>query len=277
MAQLQHRPTSTQADLHKGPAAIRRLYNRAAVAARYEADRLGSLQGKLMHLREIEIANGHLVVDGSKRLLEIAVGTGRVTRELEGFEGAVGVDASRAMLAELRVHDPRWRFLLADALCLGFKANAFDAVVSFRLIRHFERADRERSCSEVVRVLRPGGLFIVDSLNADRGLLGALADRATWGLARLRGFRTRVHDALLTRVQLVEEITAAGLELEAIVAVNTRYALTWLYTLIGHLPGTRAWARAALQRALEWDRERADAAKPFAWVVVARKPCSSPS
>jgi SAM-dependent methyltransferase len=48
----------------------------------------------------------------------------------------------------------------------GLFRQPFDLVYTFRFIRHFQLADRQRLYAQIRRVLRPGGLLLFDAVNA---------------------------------------------------------------------------------------------------------------
>ena len=99
-----------------------------------------------------------------ERLLEIAAGTGVVTRALAAVldrsASIVATDLNQAMLdVAASVEMTRavvWR--QADAMALPFKDGEFDTVVCQFGAMFFP--DRSKAFGEARRVLRPGGLFI---------------------------------------------------------------------------------------------------------------------
>jgi SAM-dependent methyltransferase len=103
-------------------------------------------------------------VDPPARLLELAAGTGVVTRALAaGLDertAIVASDLNQAMLDHARAvgtsRDVEW--LQADAMQLPFDDEAFDAVVCQFGVMFFP--DKARAFAEVRRVLRPGGRFV---------------------------------------------------------------------------------------------------------------------
>jgi len=97
-------------------------------------------------------------------VLELACGTGRVTRHLRGhFKPPVkltATDFSSDMLevAKKILADPSIVFRVEDAQALSFPDNSFDLVVC-----HFGLmflADKQKGIREALRVLKPGGRFI---------------------------------------------------------------------------------------------------------------------
>jgi len=98
------------------------------------------------------------------RVLEIAAGTGVVTRAMADVLGAgvsiVATDLNQAMLdygASVR-DDKNVEWQEANAMALPFEDNSFDAVVCQFGVMFFP--DRIKAYSESLRVLKPGGRFI---------------------------------------------------------------------------------------------------------------------
>ena len=119
------------------------------------------------------------------RVLELAAGTGVVTRQLATLLATadiVATDLNPAMLAEAaRIGTARpvdWR--QADAMQLPFDAASFDAVACQFGVMFFP--DKPAAFRETRRVLRPGGLF---AFNA-------------WGPIAANAFADAVTDALAT-------------------------------------------------------------------------------
>lgn len=53
-------------------------------------------------------------------------------------------------------------FICGDTFCLPFGDGAFDVVMSYGLLEHFDERQLPKLLNEVLRVLRPGGLFLAD-------------------------------------------------------------------------------------------------------------------
>lgn len=123
-------------------------------------------------------------------VLDVGCGTGRFTAELS-CRGArpVGVDRDSAMLAVAHTRGNR-SLALADAGTLPFTDASFDIAFAVTLCEFVD--DVEQVFSELARVIRPGGRFVVGSLNPKSpwGFLNrARFQQAPWTEAR---FLTRL-------------------------------------------------------------------------------------
>ena len=112
-----------------------------------------------------------------RAVLDLACGAGRHTEALRrrGYR-TLGVDLSLTLLAR-RPDLPRVR---GDMRRLPFADASFDWVLNFFTSFGFFESEREnfRVVEEIVRILTPGGRFLIDFLNRDRVLAG-LAPRET--------------------------------------------------------------------------------------------------
>ncbi len=99
-----------------------------------------------------------LLPEGTGTLLDVACGTGIVTRRLTaaGLD-VTGADAAYGMLWRAAARVPG-RVVLADIRQLPFPAESFDAVSAVWLLHLLD--DAERVVAEAARVLRPGGVFV---------------------------------------------------------------------------------------------------------------------
>lgn len=184
-------------------------------------------------------------------ILDIGVGGGRTTPKLSQLSSRyVGIDYSEGMVTACKRRFPHLEFRHGDATNLGeFRDGEFDAVVfSFNGIDCIpEVAARARALREAARVLRPGGVFIISTLNARclavfpqmSGARGAeipwrilyslyatirLAARVLPGATYWRGrgyVRDPVHGGLIhyntTRRHMTAQLKAAGFEVVEIV------------------------------------------------------------
>jgi len=103
-----------------------------------------------------------------KRVLDLGCGSGYGTSDLSQFAYfVVGADVAREAL-EYSTHAykaPNITWSQASAVALPFRDASFDLVVGFEVIEHL--SNWREMLSEVRRVLRPGGQFIVSTPNKD--------------------------------------------------------------------------------------------------------------
>ncbi|MGH9103355.1 MAG: class I SAM-dependent methyltransferase [Acidimicrobiales bacterium] len=108
-----------------------------------------------------ELLRGEL--DARGRVLEIGVGTGRIALPLaEAGIPLWGVDLSRPMLGRLEEKAPGAgvRVAEADATRLPFTAGAFGAAIACHVLHLVP--DWPSAVGELVRVVRPGGVLLLD-------------------------------------------------------------------------------------------------------------------
>jgi ubiquinone/menaquinone biosynthesis C-methylase UbiE len=102
--------------------------------------------------------------DNLKEVLELACGTGRVTKHLatliaeEGQLVATDLNADMLALAETNVISSKIKWQVADAQELPFDDNGFDHVVCQFGVMFFP--DKQKAFAEAHRVLQPGGKFL---------------------------------------------------------------------------------------------------------------------
>ena len=104
------------------------------------------------------------------RVLDVGCGPGRHLGELHGIGyRSTGLDLSRRMIEAARSTAPEASLIRADMRLLPFRETAFDAVTSyFTSFGYFDdEADDLAVLSEVRRVLKGGGWYLLDFLNAN--------------------------------------------------------------------------------------------------------------
>lgn len=124
------------------------------------------------------------------RVLVVGCGDGReagqIARRLE--LDVVGIDIGEEF--EFEFEDSRPATLMTmDAQALEFQDQSFDVIYSFHALEHM--SDSQMAMSEMRRVLRPGGMYLVGTPNKDRvmGYIGSaspVADRIRWNIADWR-------------------------------------------------------------------------------------------
>ena len=104
------------------------------------------------------------------RVLDVGCGPGRHLGELRRIGcRTTGLDLSRRMIEAARAAVPEADLIRGDMRLLPFRSAAFDVVTSyFTSFGYFDDADDDlRVLSEVRRVLKAGGWYLLDFLNAD--------------------------------------------------------------------------------------------------------------
>lgn len=105
------------------------------------------------------------IVSG-RDVLDVACGEGYGSFCLsEKARLVVGVDISQEAVGHARVRyaKPNLAFCAGHAAALAFDEDSFDAVISFETIEHL--AEQAQMLSEIRRVLRPDGVFVISSPN----------------------------------------------------------------------------------------------------------------
>jgi ubiquinone/menaquinone biosynthesis C-methylase UbiE len=129
--------------------------------------------------------------------LDVACGTGFLTRHLRGE--VVGLDASARMLEVARVQVPNARFVQGDALALPFEDGTFERVFASYFYCHLEEPERHRFLAEARRVASE--LVVVASIPGEGDPLARWEDR------RLNdGSSWTVYKRVFTGEQLAKEL-----------------------------------------------------------------------
>ncbi|MBL9133247.1 MAG: class I SAM-dependent methyltransferase [Verrucomicrobiaceae bacterium] len=160
---------------------------------------------QVLHRLVLESLRARLRPDA--RVLDAGCGTGGLLARLRGFD-AFGCDISPAAV-ELCKGRGLPQILVADVHAMPFDEASFDAVLSLDVLYHAQ-VDEDRTLAEMRRVLRPGGLLVlnVPAFNCLRGA----HDAAVCGVRR---YKREELSALLSRHGFAEE--------------NTHYWNAWLF------------------------------------------------
>ncbi len=123
------------------------------------------------------------------QLLDVGCGGGLLAEEFArlGFS-VTGIDQSAPTLAAARAHAERGslniRYQNGSAQALPFDAHSFDAVSCCDVLEHVD--DPAQALGEIARVLRPGGVFLFDTINRTlRSKLIAIKAAQDWRLTRM--------------------------------------------------------------------------------------------
>ncbi|MGA4838673.1 class I SAM-dependent methyltransferase [Streptomyces sp. G45] len=147
-------------------------------AVRYDASRGGEPRAAAAAAAVLS-----LVPDGARSLLDVACGTGLVTRRFAERPGlrVTGVDATYAMARRAAERVPGV-IVLGDCHRLPFGDAEFDAVTTVWLLHLLEDPDEARAVvAECARVLRPGGVLVTTVDKAASHNVGSDIDAALAG------------------------------------------------------------------------------------------------
>jgi SAM-dependent methyltransferase len=186
---------------------LQAYYQDQGVVDEYLKRRTAQPLNGLLHGSQVGFLNSVLREHEPRRVLEIAPGPARLTAELDFSGEVVAMDFSPAMLRtarrRLRQLGRDWSVVRGDAFTLPFADDTFDMLFTLKFVRHFQPTDRERLYSEIRRVLRPRGLFVLDGQN--RAV--SLPHRKEKGLDRYP-----IYDVLYDRDEMVREFEAASFD-----------------------------------------------------------------
>jgi ubiquinone/menaquinone biosynthesis C-methylase UbiE len=142
---------------------------------RYDVNRY---EGARNRYRQTVMANAYKRLIGNlerKRVLDVGCGTGRGLVDLvRDAAFAAGADASLDMLSiALQKMAGNSRAGLANAYAqeLPFRTSAFDMVVSLNFLHLFSLETQRKMVDEMKRVVKPGGVVVIELDNALHGLL----------------------------------------------------------------------------------------------------------
>ncbi|MCD4690804.1 class I SAM-dependent methyltransferase [bacterium] len=154
-------------------------------------------------------------IDGG-RVLDVATGAGgfasALAECLHSFTEVVGVDMTEKGIATARktLADDRFEFRVEDATALSFDDGSFDTVAIANSLHHVEHLDGV--LAEMMRVLRPGGKFVVFEMYRDGQNEAQMThvELHHWWAAidTARGIH---HDETYTRAEVVSIVRKLGL------------------------------------------------------------------
>jgi ubiquinone/menaquinone biosynthesis C-methylase UbiE len=182
-----------------GPVVDSSQYNDGDYHAVFERKHDRKLRTAIVRLNRV----ASLIASDSVRFLDVGCGTGPILEaaRLRGWS-ASGVDVSERIVQHCR--DKGFDSHVVDGHELPFEDQTFDAVTAWSVIEHV--ADVRASLAEWRRVLRAGGLLVVDTSDA-------LCWKARLLGARYRRFWSPNHSYVFTPENLGRFIEQTGFEL----------------------------------------------------------------
>src|SRR5207249_8725070 len=117
---------------------IQEFYDDPDVVGSYIAVRISEPFNTVLHERQVGFLNRVIGSLQPQRVLEVAVGPGRLSAEVRAASVMVGMDGSPNMLAEARRRTRErglaWNFVRADGFSLPFATGSFDLIYTLRFI-----------------------------------------------------------------------------------------------------------------------------------------------
>ncbi len=166
------------------------------------------LRARVRENMEVKVLREATDVGAIPHALHIACGNGGSTQQLLRYFAPArlsAVDRDEELVAAARARYPSETvdYSCRDVRALGFEAGSFDAV--FDLADLHNTADWRTGLAEIHRVLKRGGLFILEELS-----------RETFSFAAGKFFKIMTehpYDSMLTVEEFRESILSAGFEI----------------------------------------------------------------
>ncbi len=161
------------------------------LAPDYDSDRFGNSYGRFLD-REERAVIAAMLPRAAGRVLDLGCGTGRLTNFATD-----GCDISREGIRIAALRHPACGFAVVDGTTLPYPSQAFDAALCFHVLMHLDQAAIAVLLTEVARVLKPGGVFVVDAASELRQRPGRRRDGGWHGATSLsrRSFAKLGRDA----------------------------------------------------------------------------------
>ena len=182
--------------------------------------------------RHVDFVQARFGDEQPRAVLDLACGAGRHISALRrrGYR-ALGVDLSLTLLTQ----SPELPRVAGDMRCVPFADATFDWVLNFFTSFGYFESEREnfRILEEMMRVMRPGGRFLIDLFNIDR-VLATLEPRETREMNGRRVEIERWYDARSRRINKQIRVHAADRPTRS------------------YLESVRAYRREEVSNGLEW-------------------------
>lgn len=114
-------------------------------------------------------------IQSGYKILDVGCGNGRLSEIFKDKNvDYYGVDFSQNLITKAKQKYPQANFLVADVLNPPFKNEYFDAIFAIAVFHHIPSYYRQKALSEINRVLKNQGIFIMTNWN--------LWQKQWWGL-----------------------------------------------------------------------------------------------
>lgn len=153
-------------------------------------------------------------VPRNAKTIEVGSGSARLSCFLSSKYQTTCLDYSRSALEvaknNYRLTNNEGNFILGDAEALPLKDDSFDVVLSTGLLEHFPSPDTV--VNEMVRILKPGGLFYADIVPKKFSLLRSLDFLKKITFQILRRQKESPYEKKLSKRDIILILRQAGLQ-----------------------------------------------------------------
>lgn len=211
-----------------------------SVAARWWSDDIRWVR-TLKNMVPGRLAHFDTMIDWTgKAVLDLGCAGGFMAEALDDRGATVtGIDPAAEAIAAARAHAAEQHRRIAYDVGVGealpYPAGAFDAVVCVDVLEHV--ADLDKVLSEVARVLKPGGLFLFDTINRNPIARFAVITMAE-DVLRLLPKGTHDPDLFITPAELRGAMMRAGLTPGRFTGLGPRGITRRGDFAFGRVPGT---------------------------------------
>jgi 2-polyprenyl-6-hydroxyphenyl methylase / 3-demethylubiquinone-9 3-methyltransferase len=192
----------------------------------------GITPGRLAYFRDVLARQGHTAGSGLSAV-DIGCGGGFLAEEFAAMGCEVtGIDPSPASIDAARAHAAgrglHIDYRMGTGEHLPAPDSAFDLACCCDVLEHV--SDVDRVISETARVLKPGGLYLFDTINRTaRSKLAAIKVMQQWPLTRLVDAAIHDWDMFITPGELAGVLERHGLEIGEITGLGPRASRTAVF------------------------------------------------
>jgi len=208
---------------------VKEYYEDKSVVKDYSKKRFGDILGSFQHISQIDTVNHHINTTKSAKVLEIACGPARLTKDIFPLEEGVAIDTSEEMLKEARKvmnesnKKNKWRFVKNDAFNLNFKKDEFDLIFTFRFIRHLHLKERVKIYDSIKKFMKPNGVLIFDVVNRRKNV----------PIRKIIGEKKyAVYDVMYSEKEFKKEMKSNGFKVIDIIPMTKFFFMQWFIAKI---------------------------------------------
>jgi len=239
---------------------IKSLYQDDLVASDYIDQRFSKPLGCVQHQIQIEIINNAIKNYKAEKILEVACGPARLTKDINIGSINVAIDSSQEMLRIARTsvgNDIKWEFIRTDAFDPGLR-QSFQLIYSFRFIRHFKFSGRKKLYKVFDNLLGDKGIAIFDAVHYTKiAFINRMENRG----------QKKIYDKIYYRRQELEsELKSAGYDILELKGVIHHFYLQAMISRISHKLGADKIGQKIIKML-----EKIPFGRPLEWIVVCRK------